>query len=168
MASLVTAATLAPLASSKDWAFAMRAAVSRWQLLELAGWSGLQACVGNACDASNASLNLVVSRDEVLLALMIVASSLALNKNPENIMWLAAYNTLASPAFFSAPRANSVDSSVFTRPELAEVTRSRRCRGEPLAGHPRISKSHFGCLSTKLLSQSRGGGTTVLDTVKKA
>ena len=51
----------------------MRAGVSRWQLLELAGWSGLQACFGGAYGTSNASLDLVVSRDEAWGALMLVS-----------------------------------------------------------------------------------------------
>ena len=58
----------------------MRAGGFGWQLLELAGWSGLQACFGGAFDTSNASLDLAVSRDEALGALMMVAGSLALDK----------------------------------------------------------------------------------------
>ena len=48
--------------------------------LELAGCGGVQGCFGGALATSNARLDLVVSRDEVLLALMMVASSLALDK----------------------------------------------------------------------------------------
>ena len=55
--------------------FAMRAGSFGWQLLELAGWSGLQACFGGAFGTSNASLDLGEARDEALGALMLVASS---------------------------------------------------------------------------------------------
>jgi len=55
----------------------MRVGSFGWQLLELAGWSGLQACFGGAFDTSNSSLHLVLSRDEAWGALMMVASSLA-------------------------------------------------------------------------------------------
>ena len=58
----------------------MLRAVSRWQLLELAGCGGVQGCFGGALATSNARLDLVVSRDEALGALMLVASSLALDK----------------------------------------------------------------------------------------
>ena len=59
----------------------MRVIVSRWQLLELAGCGGVQACFGGALATSNARLDLAVSRDEASGALMMVASSLALNKS---------------------------------------------------------------------------------------
>ena len=53
-------------------------ALAACQDLELAGCGGVQGCFGGALATSNARLDLVVSRDEVLLALMMVASSLAL------------------------------------------------------------------------------------------
>ena len=56
----------------------MRAGSFGWQLLELAGWSGLQECFGGAFATSNARLDLAVSRDEASGALMMGASSLAL------------------------------------------------------------------------------------------
>ena len=45
--------------------------------LELAGCGGVQGCFGAALATSNARVDLVVSRDEALRALMMVASSLA-------------------------------------------------------------------------------------------
>ena len=51
-----------------------------WQLLELEGCGGVQACYGGALATSNARLDLVVSRDEAWGALMLVAGSLALDK----------------------------------------------------------------------------------------
>ena len=74
-------------------------ALAACQGLELAGCGGLQACFGGAFDASNARLDLVVSRDEVLLALMMVASSLALDKILELFIELASIKTLASTVF---------------------------------------------------------------------
>ena len=58
----------------------MRAGSFGWQLLELAGWSGLQECFGGAFATSNARLDLAVSRDEASGALMMGASSLARTK----------------------------------------------------------------------------------------
>ena len=55
----------------------MRVGSFGWQLLELAGWSGLQACFGGAFDTSNSSLHLVLSRDEALSEQVKVASNFA-------------------------------------------------------------------------------------------
>ena len=63
------------------WRYRCVSALAACQGLELAGCGGVQGCFGGALATSNARLDLVVSRDEVLLALMMVASSLALDKN---------------------------------------------------------------------------------------
>ena len=81
------------------WLIDVFRALAACQGLELAGCGGVQGCFGVALATSNARLDLVVSRDEALGALLMVASSLALNKILNYLSNLAAGKTLASAAF---------------------------------------------------------------------